>query len=57
MRVKDIEALLYQRFPAHQAEGWDHIGLSVGDPGAKVTGIACALDPLPQTIKDAKDQG
>lgn len=57
MRVKDIEALLYQRFPAHQAEGWDHIGLSVGDPCAKVTGIACALDPLPQTIKDAKDQG
>lgn len=44
MRVSDILDRLLDRFPSDSAEPWDHIGLSVGDPDAEVTGVACALD-------------
>lgn len=44
MLVRDLESALFARFPRHDAEGWDHVGLSVGDPDAEVRGVLCSLD-------------
>ena len=57
MLVSDIEAMLFSVFPRDLAEPWDRVGLSVGDPSAGVTGVACALDPLPDTLARAAAQG
>lgn len=44
MRVSELEQALFERFPRDDAEAWDHVGLSVGDPTAEITCVACALD-------------
>ena len=44
MIVAELERALLARYPKADAEGWDHVGLSVGDPAAEITGVACALD-------------
>ena len=40
MIVADLERALLTRYPKTDAEGWDHVGLSVGDPAAEITGVA-----------------
>ena len=57
MRVCDVVEMLSEAFPLDRAEGWDKPGLSVGDPEAEVTGVACALDALPATVEAARAQG
>ncbi len=57
MRVKDLEARLLARFPKGDAEEWDRVGLSVGDPVAEATGVLCALDPTPDAVRAAADAG
>lgn len=57
MRVKDVESILFRLFPREDAEPWDNVGLSVGNPAAKVVGIACALDARPKTIRAARAAG
>ncbi len=42
MLVRDLESSLLARFPRRDAEAWDHVGLSVGDPDAKVRGVLCS---------------
>ena len=32
MIVAELERALLARYPKADAEGWDHVGLSVGDP-------------------------
>lgn len=32
MIVSELERALLARYPKADAEGWDHVGLSVGDP-------------------------
>ncbi len=44
MLVRDLESSLLARFPRRDAEAWDHVGLSVGDPDTKVRGVLCSLD-------------
>ena len=44
MLVRDLESSLLARFPRRDAEAWDHVGLSVGDPDAEVRGVLCSLD-------------
>ena len=44
MIVAELERALLARYPKTDAESWDHVGLSVGDPDAEITGVACALD-------------
>ena len=51
MLVSDLLDQLLVRFPAQDAEDWDHVGLSVGDPDAKVSGVACALDATEANIR------
>lgn len=53
MKVGELESALFERFPREDAEAWDHVGLSVGDPAAEVTGVACALDATEATVREA----
>lgn len=55
--VAALERALLGRFPLSDAEAWDRVGLSVGDPAREVTGVACALDVTPGTIASARERG
>ena len=57
MLVKELLAELLDMFPLEDAEPWDHVGLSVGDPSAQVTGVACALDAVPANVRRARELG
>ena len=48
---------LFSLFPATDAEPWDRVGLSVGDPQAAIEGVACCLDPTPDAIRRARESG
>ncbi len=57
MLVRDLESALFSRFPRHDAEAWDHVGLSVGDPDADVRGVSCALDATLDSLRAACSTG
>lgn len=57
MVVSDLLDKLLARFPASDAEPWDHVGLSVGDLSAKVDRVAVALDAMPPQIDEAHRRG
>ncbi|MBS7158071.1 MAG: Nif3-like dinuclear metal center hexameric protein [Collinsella sp.] len=57
MTVDDLLVALEQRFPASDAEAWDHVGLSVGDPGSNITGICVALDATTDNVLAACECG
>ena len=57
MLVQDVLEALAEAFPLELAEDWDKPGLSVGDPGREVTGIACALDATPESVRAARARG
>ena len=54
MIVAELERALLARYPKADAEGWDHVGLSVGDPAAEITGVACALDATVANVRRAQ---
>lgn len=53
MIVSELLSYLLDRYPVADAEDWDHVGLSVGDPESEVTGVACALDATEANIRRA----
>lgn len=53
MIVAELERALLARYPKADAESWDHVGLSVGDPTAEITGVACALDATEANVHRA----
>lgn len=53
MTVAELEHALLERYPKADAEGWDHVGLSVGDPAAEITGVVCALDATEANVQRA----
>lgn len=57
MQVRELEQMLFERYPATDAESWDHVGLSVGDPASSVAGVACALDVTEANIRRAHELG
>lgn len=57
MRVAELEGALLERFPARDAEPWDHVGLSVGDPRAEITGVRAALDATEANVRLAAQLG
>ncbi len=57
MIVAELERVLLTRYPKADAEGWDHVGLSVGDPAAKIRGVACALDATKANVHRAQEAG
>lgn len=57
MLVRDLESSLLARFPRRDAEAWDHVGLSVGDPDTKVRGVLCSLDATLDSLHAACSLG
>lgn len=57
MKVFELEAALFERFPREDAESWDHVGLSVGNPAAEVSGVVCTLDATEATVRKAARAG
>lgn len=57
MLVQNLCHRLLAAFPLEDAESWDHVGLSVGDPAAEVTGVACALDATLANLHAAQKLG
>lgn len=57
MIVAELERALLARYPKADAEGWDHVGLFVGDPAAEITGVACALDATVANVRRAQEAG
>ena len=57
MIVAELERALLARYPKADAEGWDHVGLSVGDPAAEITGVVCALDATEANVRRALEAG
>jgi len=55
--VRDLVALLEQRYPPAWAESWDRVGLVLGEPDAPVSRVLCAIDVVPETVEQAIDSG
>ena len=57
MLVRELERALLAAFPRQNAESWDHVGLSVGEPDAEVAGVAIALDATVRSIEETLAAG
>lgn len=57
MTVGELEAALFVAFPRADAEPWDHVGLSVGDPGRAVGRVMVALDATEDDVRAAHAAG
>lgn len=57
MNVKDIVEILNEKFPMDTAEGWDNIGLLVGDEHAVVNKVILAVDPVRPVLNEALTTG
>ncbi len=57
MRIAELEQALLAAFPVEDAEAWDHVGLSVGEPAEEVTGVSCALDATEENVHTAHERG
>ena len=55
--VGQLEAALLNLFPRQDALDWDKTGLIVGDPFAKLTGVAIALDATIEAVRLASELG
>jgi dinuclear metal center YbgI/SA1388 family protein len=55
--VREIVAALDDRYPPAWAEGWDRVGLVVGDPDAPVRRVLCVVDCVPETAAQAREVG
>ncbi|MGI5214133.1 Nif3-like dinuclear metal center hexameric protein [Plantactinospora sp. CA-290183] len=55
--VADVVAWLERRYPPAWAEGWDRVGLVLGEPAAPVRRVACVVDVVPETVAEAVEQG
>lgn len=57
MTVEELERALFDAFPAEDAESWDHVGLSVGDPTKPVERVLVALDATAAQVEEARARG
>ena len=55
--VGALERALLERFPAEDAESWDRTGLLAGDASAGVRGVAVALDPTVEAVRQTAAAG
>ena len=57
VKVKDIMGVMETIAPKKLAEGWDNVGLAIGDPEKEVTKILVALDVIDPVVEEAKAIG
>lgn len=55
--VERIITILNSLAPFSLAEEWDNVGLLIGDPNQKITGIMIGLDPTTQLLDEALAHG
>ena len=55
--VGDAIAALERAYPKELAADWDAVGLVCGDPAEPLTSVLVAVDPVPETVDEAVDQG
>jgi len=55
--VSEIISMMEELAPSFLAEEWDNVGLQVGRMDRKVTRIHIALDPTPEVVAKACDEG
>ena len=53
--MADVVAALDRRYPPTWAQGWDRVGLVLGEPTAPVRRVACVVDVVPETVAEALD--
>jgi len=51
--LADVVAVLEGLYPPSTAEGWDAVGLVVGDPAAPVRKVLLAVDPVSDVVEEA----
>jgi dinuclear metal center YbgI/SA1388 family protein len=56
-KLKEIIELVERIAPPVLAEEWDNSGLQVGDPGAAVSSVLIALDPVREVLDEARKAG
>lgn len=57
LTVGALEAALLAEVPASDAESWDRTGMTVGDPARLIEGVAVALDPTVDAVREASARG
>lgn len=57
MKIHNIIEYTEKIAPIDTAEGWDNVGLLVGDKNAEVDRVLLALDITPEVVKEAKEIG
>lgn len=57
VRIHDLVGLLNALYPPALAEGWDNVGLQVGDPRSQVSKVLVCLDASETALQAALDQG
>ena len=55
--VHKVVSWFEDAYPPRLAEGWDRVGLSVGDPDAAVTRVLFAVDVTDATVAEAVETG
>jgi dinuclear metal center YbgI/SA1388 family protein len=50
VKVREIHEWLESRFPEGWAEGWDHVGLQLGDPEKPVERTGISLEAAPRSV-------
>jgi dinuclear metal center YbgI/SA1388 family protein len=51
--VGDVVAAIEARYPPAWADGWDRVGLVVGEPAAPARRLLLAVDCVPETVDEA----
>lgn len=57
MKVKDFTSALEEIAPLNYAEGFDNVGLLVGDYNEEVTKVLVCLDTTPEVVDEAIENG
>ncbi len=55
--VAELISRIEQAYPPSSAESWDQVGLSVGDPGARVEAVLLTVDVTPAVVAEAIGRG
>jgi dinuclear metal center YbgI/SA1388 family protein len=56
-RVRDLVSFIEKKAPSGTAEGWDNVGLLLGDSSQEITGVTVAIDLTNEVIERARASG